>query len=84
MYDYLSAPLTLLAFPEAQRVRGKTPRLGGGLRQRWKSSSGVIYEWDYRHGRVEIYDRRGRHIGEYDPETGQRTKPANPDYQVEP
>ena len=44
----------------------------------------MIYEWDYQHGRVEVYDRRGRHIGEYDPETGAQTKPANPDYQVEP
>jgi hypothetical protein len=82
--SYVPAPLVLPAFPEAQRVRGKTPVPGSGLRQRWKSRSGTIYEWDYRHGRVEMYDRRGRHLGEFDPNTGARTKPANQHYQVEP
>ena len=78
------APTLLHAFPDARRVRGKTPKPGGGLRQRWKSRSGVIYEWDYLHGRVEAYDRLGRHLGEFDPETGARTKSANPDYRIEP
>ncbi|OIQ65705.1 colicin-E3 [mine drainage metagenome] len=81
---YIAAPLHLPAFPLAQRVRGKNTIPGGGLRQRWKSRSGTIYEWDYQHGRVEVYDRRGRHLGEFDPYTGARTKPANPHYQVEP
>jgi hypothetical protein len=81
---YVPAPIQLYAFPDARRVRGKTPRPGGGVRQRWKSRSGLIYEWDYLHGCVEVYDRRGRHLGEFDPTTGARTKPANPDYQVEP
>ncbi len=83
-YDYARTPLILNAFPDAKRVRGKTPRADGGLRNRWKSPSGMIYEWDYRHGRVEVYDRRGRHLGEFDPDTGEQTKPANPVYQVEP
>jgi hypothetical protein len=78
---YIAAPLYLPAFPQAQRVRGKNTIPGGGLRQRWKSKSGTIYEWDYQHGRVEVY---GRHLGEFDPNTGARTKPANPNYQVEP
>ena len=83
-YDYTRPPLILNAFPDAKRVRGKTPRADGGLRNRWKSPSGMINEWDYRHGRVEVYDRRGRHLGEFDPDTGERTKPAIPVYQVEP
>ena len=83
-YDYARPPLILNAFPDAKRVRGKTPRADGGLRNRWKSPSGMIYEWDYRHGRVEVYDRRGRHLEEFDPDTGEQTKPANPVYQVEP
>lgn len=81
---YVPAPLDLPAFPQATRVRGKTTLPGGGLRQRWKDRSGTIYEWDYQHGRVELYTRRGRHIGEFDPYTGARTKPPNPNYQVEP
>jgi Cytotoxic len=82
--SYVPAPLYLPAFPRAHRVRGKTTMPGGGLRQRWKSRSGSIYEWDYQHGRVEVYDRRGRHVGEFDPNNGARTKPANPNYKVEP
>ena len=82
--SYVPAPALLHAFPDARRVRGKTAKPGGGLRQRWKSRSGVIYEWDYLHGCVEAYDRFGRHLGEFDPETGFRTKPANPDYRIEP
>ena len=50
---------------------------GGGLRHRWKDAAGTIFEWDYRHGRVEKYDRLGRHLGEFDPVTGAQTKPAS-------
>ncbi|MEA2736910.1 MAG: hypothetical protein QOH05_217 [Acetobacteraceae bacterium] len=82
--SYVSAPLFLPGFPDARRVRGKTTVPGGGVRQRWKGRSGTIYEWDYLHGRVEMYDRRGRHLGEFDPDTGARTKPPNPNYQVDP
>jgi hypothetical protein len=45
--------------------------------------SGFYYEWDYQHGRVERYDRRGWHLGEFDPETGAMTKPANPQQAIE-
>jgi hypothetical protein len=45
---------------------------------------GGIYEWDYQHGRVERYNKRGKHIGEFDAETGEQTKPADPDKKVEP
>jgi hypothetical protein len=24
----------------------------------------MIYEWDYRHGNIEVYDRRGKHLGD--------------------
>ena len=51
---------------------------GGGCR------TGIIYEWDSQHGTVEIYDRSGRnHLGEFDPETGEQTKPADPSRKVE-
>jgi hypothetical protein len=65
------------------RVRRKTPRPGGGLRHRWKLPDGTILEWDYRHGRVEKYDRQGHHLGEFDPDTGGRTKAAT-NRKVEP
>jgi hypothetical protein len=82
--SYVPAPLFLPPFPHATRLRGKTMLPDGGLRQRWKDRSGAIDEWDYEHGRVEVYNKRGRHVGGFDPYTGARTKPPNPNYQVEP
>jgi hypothetical protein len=38
--------------------------------------AGRIYEWDYQHGRVEIYDAHRRHLGEFDADTGEQTGPA--------
>jgi putative cytotoxic protein len=73
------APRRLSAFPSAERV---TPKSG---RHRWfDGRNGYIYEWDYQHGRVERYDRRGRHLGEFDPQTGAMTKPANREQTIEP
>jgi Cytotoxic len=47
------------------RVKPKTPRQhGGGLRRRWKDDDGLIYEWDYAHGNVEVYDPHGHHLGD--------------------
>lgn len=78
-------PRKLPAFPDAQRAKPKTPvQGGGGLRPRWKDRDGTIYEWDRQHGTVEKYDKRGRHLGEFDPNTGQRTKHADPSRRVEP
>jgi hypothetical protein len=74
----------LPAFPRARRVKGKT-RFAGGIRRRWKAPDGTIYEWDYRHGAVEVYDARGRnHRGDFDPMTGRQIGPAQPDRTVEP
>nr|WP_318782815.1 colicin E3/pyocin S6 family cytotoxin [Pseudomonas sp. Marseille-Q3773] len=74
-----AAPSSLPGFPEAARARPKTPVQGGGvLRKRWRLPDGCICEWDSRHGEVEKYDRRGRHLGAYDPETGNPTPSKNP------
>ncbi|MEY2934729.1 MAG: Colicin-E3, partial [Pseudomonadota bacterium] len=63
----------------------KIPVQGGeGLRRRRKDSDGGIYEWDSRHGTVERYNKRGKHIGEFDPKNGKQLKPANPGYEVDP
>jgi hypothetical protein len=72
------APRQLAAFPNAERVKPKSGR------HRWfDDGTGYTYEWDYQHGCVERYDRRGHHLGEFDPETGAMTKPANPTQTVE-
>ena len=68
----------LPGFPDAVRVPEKSSVQGGGkLRARWLDPDGTIYEWDYQHGTVEKYDKRGRHLGEYDPNTGTQTKPPD-------
>jgi hypothetical protein len=41
-------------------------------------------EWDYQHGKVEKYNKKGKHQGEYDPNTGEQTKPPEPGREVEP
>jgi hypothetical protein len=76
----------LPAFPDAERDRPKTPRQGGaGLRPRWRDrGTGRIYEWDSRHGTVEVYDDQGRHIGEFHPSSGKQLKGPNPNYASEP
>jgi RHS repeat-associated protein len=75
---YVPPPDTLPGFPDAKRVRSKSHR------RRWADDDGYIYEWDYQHGRVEKYDKRGRHLGEYDADTGAQTKPADPTRRIEP
>lgn len=78
-HHYHPAPNDLIAFPDAKRVKGKSSVQGGGkTRKRWKDGKGRIYEWDSMHGRVEIYDKQGKHMGEFDPVSGHQTKPATP------
>lgn len=82
--SYVMPPEVLKGFPNAQKAKPKTPRQGGGgLRRRWKGN-GMIYEWDYRHGRVEVYDARGKHLRECDPDSGQQITGADSTKDVEP
>ncbi|MDZ5602964.1 colicin E3/pyocin S6 family cytotoxin [Pseudomonas sp. RP23018S] len=77
--DYFPSPATLPAFPLAVRAKAKAYVQGGGKkRMRWKDKRGKIYEWDSQHGAVEIYDKQGNHLGEFDHETGVQLKPAVP------
>ena len=81
---YKPAPKNIEAFQGLTLAKRKTRSMGGGLRKRWKDSSGNIYEWDSMHGRVEKYNKKGRHLGEFDSKTGTQTKPADPSRRVEP
>ncbi|WP_372425463.1 colicin E3/pyocin S6 family cytotoxin [Salinarimonas chemoclinalis] len=76
-------PPKLPAFPSARRVRAKTRFGRTRERARWRDDW-RIYGWDYQHGRVEVYDLRGRHLGEFDSVTGEMTKPGNPARRIEP
>ena len=83
---YKPAPKDLPGVPDAKPSKPKTPKQGGnsGKRRRWKDSEGNIYEWDYQHGDVEKYDKRGKHKGSIDPNTGKQTKPPVKGRTVEP
>ncbi|WP_055136736.1 colicin E3/pyocin S6 family cytotoxin [Pseudomonas corrugata] len=83
-HDYYPKPDFLPAFPDARWAPPKTRMKGGGLRPRWKDPDRAIYEWDFQHGAVEKYNKRGKHLGEFDYVTGLQTKPANPTRTVEP
>ena len=84
-HKYHSKPVSLPAFPEAKQVRGKTRVQGGGyIRPRWVDHQGYIYEWDLSHGTVEKYNKRGIHLGEFNHNTGARTKEADPSRRIEP
>lgn len=83
-HKYHPAPSSLPAFPDVTSAPLKTAVRGGGKkRRRWKDRSGKIYEWDSQHGAVELYTKQGKHLGEFDPETGEQTKPADPARRVE-
>jgi hypothetical protein len=77
------APRNLPGFPNARKVRPKTS-FPGGLRPRWRDANNDILEWDARHGRIERYNHLGAHLGEFDPETGEPLKPADPTRKVTP
>ncbi|PMY62906.1 MULTISPECIES: colicin E3/pyocin S6 family cytotoxin [Pseudomonas] len=82
---YVPAPSALPGFPDAIRAKRKTSVQGGGGRsKRWKTAKGLILEWDSQHGAVEMYDKHGRHLGEFDPLTGEQTKAADKARSVEP
>ncbi len=50
----------------------RVTRQGG---QRWRSpEADRYYEWDDLHGEIEVYDRRGNHLGAADAATGEVVK----------
>jgi hypothetical protein len=53
--------------PNLRKAKKKTSVQGGGKkRARYEDKKGNIYEWDYRHGTLEKYNKGGKHLGEYD------------------
>jgi hypothetical protein len=83
-HSYHPPPKALSAFLDAVKVAGKTRvKGGGGVRKRWRDAKGRIFEWDSQHGAVEMYDKQGKHLGEFDAVTGEQTKPPNSDRKVE-
>lgn len=82
-HGYCEAPATLPAFPKAVEVEAKTRNHAGKLRSRWEDKR-RIYEWDFQHGTVEMYSSKtGKHMGEYNPDTGEMTKGPNKQRKIE-
>ena len=73
-HHYVTPPKVLPAFPNARRMSPQAPR----QRKWWRDPDGTTYEWDYQHGAVEKYSKNGKHLGEYDANTGAQTKPPDP------
>ena len=76
-------PKFLAGFPNAYPTKRKTA-FAGGLRHRWKDGRGLIYEWDYQHGHVEVYDHRGVHQGAFAADDGRFVSGADRTRRVEP
>lgn len=82
--NYKKPPKVPKAFPELTRVPGKTYIKGTNeVRRRWKDKKGKIYEWDYQHQALEKYNKQGKHLGEFCPDTGIQLKPANSNRKIE-
>ena len=74
---YIPPPRELPGFPKARRTDPKSQR------QRWVDDEGHIFEWDYQHGAVEMYDPRGRHLGEFDYKTARQRKEPDPTRRID-
>jgi len=78
--EYHRPPVTLPAFPDTYPVKSKSSvQGGGGKRSRWKDKKGRIYEWDSKTGAIELYNKQGKHLGEFNHETGEQIDPADPE-----
>ena len=55
-----------------EKVKGQDRKTSGAGKDK------KYYEWDHTHNDIEVYDRRGNHLGSMDPTTGEMYKPAVP------
>lgn len=82
---YQPPPKDIEGISGLERAKPKTPvQGGGGLRKRWKDKEGNIYEWDSENGTLEKYNKKGKHLGEFNPKNGKQTKDPNKQRKVEP
>lgn len=87
-YGYYPAPKTedITGFPGLIEQKRKTrKRNGGGLRERWKDAKGKrLFEWDSEQGELEVYRYSDvKHLGSFDPYTGERRGPAKDERRIE-
>lgn len=87
-HDYFPAPKTedITGFPGLIEHKRKTrKRNGGGLRERWKDAKGKrLFEWDSEKGELEVYRYSDvKHLGSFDPYTGEQRGPAKDGRRIE-
>lgn len=87
-FGYYPAPKTedITGFPGLIEQKRKTrKRNGGGLRERWKDAKGKkLFEWDSEQGELEVYRYSDvKHLGSFDPYTGERRGPAKDERRIE-
>jgi Cytotoxic len=61
----------LPGFKGSRRLRHRK-----GAREAWGLERGQHAEWDYQHEEVEVYDKKGKHQGAFNPRTGEKLKEA--------
>ncbi|WP_182704914.1 colicin E3/pyocin S6 family cytotoxin [Thermomonospora cellulosilytica] len=55
-----------------------------GGSKRWRNERGDrYYEWDPFHGHIEVYNKRGRHLGVLDAVTGRMIKGPVPGRKID-
>jgi RHS repeat-associated protein len=62
---------SLPGFEGSERLKHKK-----GARASWNLGKGWHGEWDSQHGEVEVYNKKGKHQGAFNPETGEKIKDA--------
>ncbi|WP_338575429.1 S-type pyocin domain-containing protein [Pseudomonas canadensis] len=86
-HDYFAAPRTedITGFPGLIKQKRKSSKKdGSGLRERWKDAKGRrIFEWDSEKGELEVYRYSDvKHLGSFDPYTGERRGPAKDERRI--
>ena len=86
-HDYFTAPRTedITGFPGLIKQKRKSSKKdGSGLRERWKDAKGRrIFEWDSEKGELEVYRYSDvKHLGSFDPYTGERRGPAKDERRI--
>ena len=86
-HDYFAAPRTedITGFPGLVKQKRKTSKKdGSGLRERWKDAKGRrLFEWDSEKGELEVYRYSDvKHLGSFDPYTGERRGPAKDERKI--
>ena len=66
-----------MSSPASSQFLEKQERVQHQGVSRWRSADGErLYTWDHTHREVEVYNKRGRHLGAADSQTGVLIKPA--------